>query len=75
METKTIQIRVNSEVARMFETASEERRRQLEALISLKLSDVVRNRGTLEEVMSEMSQKAQARGLTPEILESLLHDD
>jgi hypothetical protein len=75
METKTVQIRVNSEVARMFETASEERRRQLEALISLKLSDLVRNRGTLEEVMSDVSQKAQARGLTPAILESLLGED
>jgi hypothetical protein len=28
----------------------------------------------LEEVMSDISQKAQERGLTPEILESILNE-
>lgn len=74
MDTKNITIRVNAEVARIFETASEEQRRKLEALLSLKLSDVTRNKRTLEEVMSKISQNAQARGLTPEILDSLLHE-
>ncbi len=74
MDTKNITIRVNAEVARIFETASEEQRRKLEALLSLKLSDATRNKRTLEEVMSEISQNAQARGLTPEILDSLLHE-
>lgn len=74
MDTKNITIRVNAEVARIFETASEEQRRKLEALLSLKLSDATRNKRTLEEVMSEISQNAQARGLTPEILDSLLNE-
>ncbi|MDJ0679136.1 MAG: hypothetical protein AB4372_31120 [Xenococcus sp. (in: cyanobacteria)] len=74
MDTKNITIRVNAEVARIFETASEEQRRKLEALLSLKLSDATRHKRTLEEVMSEISQNAQARGLTPEILDSLLHE-
>ncbi|MCC0178161.1 hypothetical protein I4641_14345 [Waterburya agarophytonicola K14] len=74
MNTKNITIRVNAEVARIFETASEEQRRKLEALLSLKLSDATRNKRTLEEVMSEISQNAQARGLTPEILNSLLNE-
>ena len=34
MQTKTIAIRVNAEVARIFEAASEEERRKLEALLS-----------------------------------------
>ncbi|NJK55311.1 MAG: hypothetical protein HC939_04650 [Pleurocapsa sp. SU_5_0] len=42
METKTITIRVNAEVARIFEAASEEQRRKLEALLSLKLGDATR---------------------------------
>ena len=70
MQSKTIAIRVNAEIARIFEAASEEQRRKLEALLSLKLSDVTRRKRPLEEVMSEMSQNAQARGLTPEILDS-----
>ncbi len=75
METKTITIRVNAEVARMFEAASEEHRRKLEALLSLKLSDATRRKRSLEEVMSEISRNAQARGLTPEILDSILNEE
>ena len=74
MDTKNITIRVNAEVARIFETASEEQRRKMEALLSLKLSDATRNKRTLEEVMSDISQNAQARGLTPEILDSILNE-
>ncbi|MGB5634146.1 MAG: hypothetical protein WBM44_10510 [Waterburya sp.] len=73
MDTKNITIRVNAEVARIFETASEEQRRKLEALLSLKLSDATRSKRTLEEVMNEISRNAQARGLTPEILDSILN--
>jgi len=75
METKPITVRVNAEVARIFETASEEQRRKFEALVSLKLSDATRSTRPLEEVMSEISRNAQARGLTPEILDSILNDE
>ncbi len=75
MQTQMITIRVNAEVARIFEAASEEERRKLEALLSLKLSDVTRRKKTLEEVMSEISRNAQARGLTPEILDSILFEE
>ena len=75
METKTITIRVNSEVARIFEAASEEQRRKLEALLSLKLGDATRRKRSLEEVMSDISRNAQARGLTPEIFNSILNEE
>ncbi len=75
MQTKTIAIRVNAEVARIFEAASEEERRKLEALLSLKLSEATRRKRPLEEVMSEMSRNARSRGLTPEILDSILFDE
>lgn len=74
METKPITVRVNVEAARIFETAPEEERRKIEALLSLKLTQVAREKRTLEEVMSETSQKAQERGLTPEILDSILNE-
>jgi hypothetical protein len=75
METKSITIRVNVEVARIFEAASEEQRRKLEALLSLKLGDATRIKRPLEEVMGEISRNAQARGLTPEILDSILSEE
>ena len=74
MTTKSITVRVNAEAARIFETGSEEEKRKIEALLSLKLSQATREKRTLEEVMSEISYKAQKRGLTPEILDSILHE-
>ncbi len=74
MEMKTITIRVNAEAARIFETVSEEEKHKLEALISLKLTEATRPKRTLEEVMIEISRNAQERGLTPEILESILNE-
>jgi vacuolar-type H+-ATPase subunit E/Vma4 len=74
METKPIIVRVNVEAARIFETAPEEERRKIEALLSLKLTQATREKRTLEEVMSDISQKAQERGLTPEILDSILNE-
>jgi hypothetical protein len=74
METKPITVRVNLEAARIFETASEEQKRKIEALLSLKLTQATRGNKKLEEVMNDISQKAQERGLTPEILDSILND-
>ncbi len=75
MQTKPIVIRVNAEVARIFEAASEEHRRKFEALLSMKISDATRPKRPLEEVMSEISRNAKARGLTPEILDSILFEE
>jgi len=73
METKTIQIRVSAEVAEQFEAASEEERAKMEALISLQLKSFARSTRSLEEIMKSMSDYAQSKGLTPEILESILN--
>ncbi|MCU0914834.1 MAG: hypothetical protein MUC88_09755 [Planctomycetes bacterium] len=72
METETLTIRVSPEAARVYNAATAEQRRKLELLLSLKLTEVARAPRPLEEVMSEISRTAQARGLTPEALESLL---
>jgi hypothetical protein len=44
METKAIRVHVNAEAARIFEAASEEQRHKLEALLSLRLSDITRSK-------------------------------
>jgi len=74
METKTITIRVSYEAASAYETASAEQQRKLDALLSLKLSEVVRDKRPLETIMSEISRKARERGMTPDILESILDE-
>ena len=74
VETKAITIRVSPDAAFAYETASAEQQRKLDALLSLKLAEVAREKRPLEVIMSEMSRKAQERGLTPEILESILNE-
>lgn len=74
METKPITICVSSEAAFACETAPAEQRRKLDALLSLKLTEIARARRPLEEIMNEISRTAQERGLTPDILESILDE-
>jgi hypothetical protein len=74
MVTKPITIRVTPEAASAYEQASAARRRKLDALLSLKLSEVARAKRPLEVIMSELSRSAEARGLAPEILDSVLSE-
>ncbi len=67
METREIKIRVNAEAARMFETILEKQRRKIEVLLNLKLSDMTDEKRLLEDLMSDISQKAKERRLTPKI--------
>jgi hypothetical protein len=71
MQTEPITIRVDPAAARAFRAASDEERRKLEALLSLRLMEVARSKESLSEAMDEISRKAQERGLTPEILQVL----
>jgi len=72
MEVRTIAVRVDAETADAYESSSEADRRKIDLLLNLKLRAVVKNIRPLEEVMAEISRKAQERGLTLEILESIL---
>ena len=72
MQTEEITIRVGSEAARAYRAAPEQERRKLDALLNLHLHDALRPESTLQEIMHEISRKAQDRGLTPEILEAIL---
>ena len=69
---QTINIQVTPEAAKAFRNASESERKKLELLLNLRLLEVARARKPLEEVMREISRSAQARGLTPEMLDDLL---
>lgn len=74
MQTEEITIRVDPEAARVYRAATDQERRKLDLLLSLRLQDAIKPGGSLKEIMQEISRKAQERGLTPEILESILNE-
>ena len=74
MEVREIKIRVDAESAKIYESAIFADRQKLDALLSLRLKEFARKRRPLETVMSDISRKAQARGLTPEVLNDLLNE-
>lgn len=75
MSTATIAINVDAEAANAFVNASDQERRKLEMLLDLRLRELTsKTARPLREVIQEISKRAQARGLTPEILQELLND-
>lgn len=70
----TIILQVDEEIKAAFEQANPEIQKQLSDLIQLFLREKLASK-TLIEVMEEISDKAQQRGLTPEILQEILADD
>lgn len=76
MATSSISIEVDSEAAQAYAAASETEKRKLQLLLSLRLRELMAGPPRpLKEIMDEIGAEAAARGLTPEILDSLLHDD
>ena len=72
--TEQITVSVDPEVAEVYRSASDEVRRKLEVLVNLRLRDATLSRRALRDVMREVSRNAQRRGLTPEILQSILDE-
>lgn len=70
-----ITINVDTEAADAYRASSDEKRRKLDLLMNLRLRDATASDENLEDVMREISQNAIDRGLTPEILESILADE
>ena len=75
MATETITIRVDGDAAKAYQTAPPNQQRKMEALLSLWLEDVATAEpATLKRMMTDLSKKARARGLTPELLDNLLRE-
>ena len=58
---------------RLYTQESDEDKKKLQLLLHLWLREFAVSPRPLKTIMDDISEKAQARGLTPEILESLLH--
>ena len=74
MANRTITISVDLEAARAYEAASADEKRKLDLLLSLKLAEATKGERSLEDVMQEISRRAQRRGLTPDVLKTLLDE-
>jgi len=74
MPAETITIPLDPEALKIYQAApAEDKKKKMQALVSLWLRDLaIREPSTLSEIMNDLSRKAQARGLTPDLLESLL---
>ena len=73
MANPTITIPLDPQTARAYESAGPEEKRKMQALISLWLRELASGeRASLQQVLDEAGRKAKERGLTPEILDSLL---
>ena len=75
MSTEVISVEVDSEAARVFNSASAEEREKLQVLFGIWLKEFAKaDMASLKETMDEISRKAQSRGLTPEVLEATLEN-
>jgi len=76
MSTETISITVDAETARSFAEASPQDRRKVELLLRLRLRELTQGPvRPLSEIMDEIGGEVESRGLTPEMLESMLREE
>ncbi|MBS0017466.1 MAG: hypothetical protein KFF72_14140 [Arthrospira sp. SH-MAG29] len=70
----SIILQVDEDIKSAFEQANPEIQKQLSDIVQLFLREKLYSK-SLTEVMAKISDKAQQRGLTPEILQEILADD
>lgn len=73
MAKAIVSIPLDAQTARAFKAAPAEKKRKIQALLSLWLRELASNdNSSLQELLDEVGRKAKARGLTPAMLENLL---
>jgi len=69
----TVNIPLDNETAKIYEKAPLADKKKMQLLMSLWLREFEKPSKTLDKLMNDMSRKAKERGLTAEILESILN--
>lgn len=73
--SEEITIKVSPKVAQAYQNATERERQYLEAIVTLFFEQDLNNKiDFFGKIMDEISDQAVSRGLTPEILESILNE-
>jgi hypothetical protein len=76
MAIATISIQVDPDIAQAFSQASPDDRRKMQLLLNLRLRELTAGPvRPLAVIMDEIGTHAAAQGLTPDILESMIHDE
>ena len=76
MAHTTISISFDEATALAYNQASAEEQKKIQILLRLRVNELfTQSDVSLQQVMDEIGAKAEARGLTPEILETLLRDE
>ncbi len=76
MSSQTISIPLDPETARAYNAAPPEEKKKMQAILTLWLRELAAAEpASLKQILDETGRKAQARGLTAEILDSLLKGD
>ena len=75
MSKETIEIQVEPDAARAYAEASDDQRRKLDLLLSIRIQEATRTQADLETIMKDIAQRARERGLTEQKLVELLKDD
>jgi hypothetical protein len=73
MANPTITIPLDPQTAQVYESAAPDDKKKIQALLSLRLRELAAGEyPSLQQVLDEVGRKAKDRGLTPEMLDSLL---
>ena len=73
MANRTITIPLDPQTARAYDSATPEQKRKIQALLSLWVRELAADEyPSLQQVLDDVGLKAKDRGLTPEMLDSLL---
>jgi hypothetical protein len=73
MTNPTITIPLDPQTARVYESAAPDEKRKIQALLSLWLRELAAGEyPSLQQVLDDVGSKAKARGLTPEMLDSII---
>lgn len=76
MATEQITLKIDADAARIFKSASPNDREKLELLLGVMVKEYAAGDvGSLRGTMDEIAEKARERGLTPDILESVLKNE
>lgn len=68
-----INIPLDNETAKIYQTAPQADKKKMQILMSLWLREFEKPSISLDDLMDDISRKAEARGLTPDILDSILN--
>ncbi len=76
MADTVISIPLDAATARVYLTATPTEQQRIQVLLRLRLREIANMpRQSLSDLMNSIGEKAEARGMTPEILEDLLRDE